>query len=401
MITYKEALQEFIAAAKPKKETETIPTLYGEGRILAEDVVSTICVPPWDNSQMDGYALRAADIAAASEGAPVRLSVSQRIAAGTTGTELAPGTCARIFTGAPMPAGADCVVPQEDVTAESGVVVFTRPAPAGAWVRKKAGDVDQGQTVAHAGEKLTPGILGLIASVGAAFVTVYKPLKVAVFFSGSELTMPGEALPPGGIYNSNRYTLRALLKGLNCEVYDLAGVTDSFEKTKEALSKAAETADIIITSGGMSVGEEDHIKPAVKALGRIDMWRVSLKPGKPVALGEVKGVPFIGLPGNPVSVFVTFLMLARPFILRCQGMKHVEAQPLSVRADFAWTKKGERQEFVRVRRNAKGGLDLYPMQNSQILTSCAWADGLADIPAGTSVAEGDFVSYYPFRDLFI
>ena len=215
MITYKEALQEFIAAAKPKKETETIPTLYGEGRILAEDVVSTICVPPWDNSQMDGYALRAADIAAASEGAPVRLSVSQRIAAGTTGTELAPGTCARIFTGAPMPAGADCVVPQEDVTAESGIVVFTRPAPAGAWVRKKAGDVDQGQTVAHAGEKLTPGILGLIASVGAAFVTVYKPLKVAVFFSGSELTMPGEALPPGGIYNSNRYTLRALLKGLN------------------------------------------------------------------------------------------------------------------------------------------------------------------------------------------
>ncbi len=400
MITYNEALERLLKAAVPVTRTETVPTLYAEGRILAAAVKSTVDVPPWDNSQMDGYCLRAEDIAGATEASPVRLPVSQRIPAGSLGTALAARTCARIFTGAPMPPAADTVVAQEDVERDGDEVIFKAPAQEGTFVRRRAGDVAAGDVVAEAGEKLTPGVLGLIASVGAAYVTVVKPLRVAVFFSGSELAMPGDPLPAGGIYNSNRYTIRALLKGLGCEVYDLGTVPDSFEKTQEALSKASRETDLIITSGGMSVGEEDHIKPAVERLGKIDMWRVCLKPGKPVAFGEVKGVPFIGLPGNPVSSFVTFLMLARAFILRRQGVKNVRVMPLAVRADF--TKKADaREEFVRVRRNEQGGLDLYRTQNSQILASCAWADGLADIPAGAEVKPGDMVSYYPFRDLFL
>lgn len=378
-----------------------IPTLYAEGRILAEAVKSTVDVPPWNNSQMDGYCLAADAIAAATPEHPVRLPVSQRIPAGSTGTILATGTCARIFTGAPLPEAADVVVPQEDVERAGDDVIFRAPAKVGTYVRRRAGDVAAGDVVAEAGAKLTPGLLGLIASVGAAYVTVMKPLRVGVFFSGNELTMPGEPLPAGSIYNSNRFTIRALLKGLGCDVYDLGTVPDSHEKTKEAFEKASRETDVIISSGGMSVGEEDHIKPAVESLGKIDMWRVCLKPGKPVAFGEVKGVPFIGLPGNPVSCFVTLLMLARAFILKRQGMKNVKVRPLAVRADFAWDKAGTREEFVRVHRNENGGLDLYSTQNSQILASCAWADGLADIPAGAVVKPGDVVNYYPFRDLFL
>ena len=254
--------------------------------------------------------------------------------------------------------------------------------------------------MAHTGRVLEPAVLGLMASVGCGYVKVYRHLRVGLFFSGSELVSPGEPLPEGGIYNSNRYTLRALLKRLDCEVHDLGSVPDTLEATREAFEKAAKTADVIISSGGMSVGEEDHIKPAVESLGRIDMWRVALKPGKPVALGEVCGKPFIGLPGNPVSSFVTFLLLARPYILKLQGRADLQAMPVQVRADFEWTKPGTREEFVRVRRNSAGGLDLYHTQNSQVLTSCAWADGLVDIAAGTTVKKGDIVLYYPFGELF-
>ena len=401
MITYNEALERLLNAAVPIGRTETIPTLYSEGRILAEDVRSTVDVPPWDNSQMDGYCLKAELLAGATPQNPVRVPVSQRIPAGTVGEFLKDGTCARIFTGAPLPENADTVIAQEDVERDGDFVIFRTPVAKGTFVRRRAGDVVSGDVVARAGEKLTPGVLGLVASVGAPYVTVMKPLRVAVFFSGSELAMPGEPLPEGGIYNSNRFAIRALLRGLGCDVYDVGTVPDSLEKTKTAFEKAARETDLIITSGGMSVGEEDHIKPAVECLGKIDLWRVSLKPGKPVAFGEVLGVPFIGLPGNPVSSFVTFLMLARAFILRRQGVKNVRVMPLSVRADFEWPRAGNREEFVRVRRNEKGGLDLYRTQNSQILASCAWADGLADIPAGSVVKIGDIVSYYPFRDLFL
>ncbi len=390
-----------LSRARPVVRTETVPTLYAEGRVLAEDVVSAINVPGWDNSQMDGYAVRSADLAQASADNPVELPVSQRIPAGTKGARLEAGTCARIFTGAPIPEGADAVVAQEDVSAKDASAVFASPAAPGTWVRMTASDVAAGATVAHAGEVLTPALLGLIASVGTGYVTVFNHLKVGVFFSGSELVAPGEPLSEGAIYNSNRYTIRALLRRLDCEVFDLGTVPDSLDATAQALERAAQTADVIISSGGMSVGEEDHIKPAVEKLGKIEMWRVALKPGKPVALGEVCGKPFIGLPGNPVSSFVTFLMLARPYILKCQGRSEVRASPMMMRADFERTKPCSREEFVRVRRNAQGGLDIYPTQNSQVLTSCAWADGLVDIPAKGLVKRGDLVAYYPFGDLFL
>lgn len=401
MITYNEALKLFLDHAKVAVGTETVPTLYAEGRVLAEAVVSSIDVPAWDNSQMDGYAVRVADLTGASPETPVDLPVSQRIPAGTAGTELQGGTAARIFTGAPIPPQADAVVAQEDVTVNAdGSVRFTRFPTPGEWIRRRAGDIASGSIVAEAGRVLEPAVLGLVASVGCGYVKVYRHLRVGVFFSGSELVAPGEPLPEGGIYNSNRYTLRALLKRLDCEVFDLGSVPDTQQATREAFERAAKTADVIITSGGMSVGEEDHIKPAIESLGRIDMWKVALKPGKPVALGEVKGKPFIGLPGNPVSSFVTFLLLARPYLLKLQGRKDLQAMPVKVRADFEWTKPGVREEFVRVRRNAEGGLDLYHTQNSQVLTSCAWADGLVDIPAGATVSKGDIVLYYPFGELF-
>ena len=357
-------------------------------------------MPGWDNSQMDGYAVRAADLAAASEAAPVALPVSERIAAGSVGAALEPGACARIFTGAPIPEGADAVVPQENVERPAEGAVFRQPAAAGAWVRRRGSDIAAGTTVLHAGEKLTPAAIGMIASIGRAYVKVYRKVRVGIFCSGDELVQPGEPLRPGGIYNSNRFMLRSLLVTLGLEAVDLGSIPDSDDATVKAFEKAADAADVILTSGGMSVGEEDHIKPAVEQLGSIDVWRVSLKPGKPLAFGNVKGVPFIGLPGNPVSGFVVFLMLARPYLLRRSGLLDVDMRPQHIRADFEWPKAGVREEFVRVRRNDLGGLDLYRSQNSQVLSSCAWADGLVDIPAGTVVHRGDLVNYYPFCQFF-
>lgn len=395
MISYTEALSRLMAGASPITETETVPLLYSTGRILAEDVGSPVAVPAWDNSQMDGYAVRFTE---ATEG--VVLPVSQRIPAGSVGEALKPGTVARIFTGAPVPEGADAVVPQEETEVTPEGVRFVASAREGAWIRRRGSDVAQGTVIASRGTRLTPAVIGVIASVGRAYVTVYRRLRVGVFFSGDELVQPGEPLPPGGIYNSNRYMLRSLLLTLGCEVYDLGSIPDSFEATKAALERAAETTDVILSTGGMSVGEEDHIKPAVESLGALDVWRVRVKPGKPLAFGHVKNVPFIGIPGNPVAAFVIFLMMARPFLLRRMGSNDIEVQPQLVRADFDWLKPGDREEFLRVRRNAEGGLDRYPNQNSQVLSSCAWGDGLVDVPAGEPVKKGDFVRYYPFCRFF-
>ena len=400
MITYQEALERILAQARPIAETETIPLMYSTGRVLAEDIASPIDVPCWNNSQMDGYAVRAADLAQASEAHPVALPVSERITAGDVGEPLAVGTAARIFTGAPMPEGADAVVPQEETERAGDTVCFKRPSAPGKWVRVRGSDVAAGSIVMRKGERLTPASIGMVASIGRAYVTVYRKLRVGIFFSGNELVQPGEPLPPGGIYNSNRFMLRSLLVTLGFEAIDLGNVPDSLEATVRAFEHAAESADVIISTGGMSVGEEDHIKPAVERLGRLDVWRLSLKPGKPLAFGEVKGVPFVGLPGNPVSGFVVFLMLARPYLLRRSGLVDVDMRAQHVRADFEWTKVGEREEFVRVRRNDAGGLDIYRTQNSQVLSSCAWADGLVDIPAGAKIQKGDIVAYYPFCQFF-
>ena len=347
MITYAEALAMLLREAEPIHETETIPLMYSTGRVLAEDVTSMIDVPGWDNSQMDGYCLRAADLASASENAPVRLPVAERIAAGKVGVALEPGTCARIFTGAPMPEGADTVVPQEEVERDGDMAVFRTAPKKGAWVRRQGSDVAAGSVILKKGVRMTPGAIGMTASIGRAYVTVYRKLRVGVFFSGDELVQPGEPLRPGGIYNSNRFMIRSLLTLFGCEATDLGSIPDSLEATKRALENAAETSDVIMTTGGMSVGEEDHIKPAVEALGRIDLWRVKLKPGKPLAFGEVKGVPFIGLPGNPVSGFVVCLMMAR------QGRHDADEDPRGLRLGEARRPRGIRARAQKRRGRAR------------------------------------------------
>jgi molybdopterin molybdotransferase len=396
---------------------ETVATFDADGRVLAQDLVSALQVPPHDNSSMDGYAVRAADV---TEPGQV-LRVSQRIAAGHASAPLEPGTCARIFTGAPMPAGADAVVMQEDTVEVGGDIhaVHIHAVPeAGQWVRRAGEDVTRGAVVLARGERLSPTSLGLAASLGLAQLSVLARPRVALFSTGDELVMPGEvppeAMKPGAIYNSNRFFLRALLRRMGCEVSDLGIVPDQRGATLAALKTAADHHDLILTSGGVSVGEEDHIKPSVQQLGSLDLWQIGMKPGKPFAYGTVRrdagagaaatqACHFIGLPGNPVSSFVTFLLLVRPFLLRLQGVpaNRIHALPpaTTLPAHFTVARADKRREFLRVRRNAAGGLDLFPNQSSGVLTSVVWGDGLVDNPAGTTIAHGDPVSYISFAEL--
>jgi molybdopterin molybdotransferase len=395
MLTVEQALAQMLASADVLADVETVPTLQAGGRVLATDVVSAMNVPPMDNSQMDGYAVRTLDVPAA----PTTLRVSQRITAGHVGAPLEPGTAARIFTGAPVPAGADAIVMQEAcVSAGDRVTINEKPA-AGAWIRRAGVDVEAGQTVLPAGRRRRPQDLGLAASVGAGELTVYRRMKCAVFFTGDELVMPGEPLPPGRIYNSNRFVLRGLLERLGCEVLDLGIVPDDRQRTREAFASASVGADLIVTSGGVSVGEEDHVKPAVEAEGRLDLWQIAMKPGKPLAFGHVRDVPFIGLPGNPVSSFVTFLLFARPFILRRQGVLDVDVRALALPADFEWPQADKRREFLRARMNARGALELFANQNSAVLNSAVWADGLVDNPAGQAIRRGDTVRFLPYSEM--
>jgi molybdopterin molybdotransferase len=355
-----------------------------------------------DNTQMDGYAVRAADCTSGN----ARLKISQRIPAGHVGEPLQPGTAARIFTGAMIPEGADAVVMQEMCEAEGEFVTVKHTPKAGEWIRRAGEDIRAGSVILPAGTRLRAQELGLAASVGLANLAVVKRPRIAVFFTGDELAMPGEPLAPGAIYNSNRFTLRGLLQNLGCNVSDYGIVPDTLDDTRETLRRAAHDNDLIITSGGVSVGEEDHIKPAVEAEGRIDMWQIAIKPGKPLAFGEVnRSGPedgrafFIGLPGNPVSSFVTFMLFVRPFILRLQGVTDVAPKAFTMRADFAWPKADRRNEFLRAKVNANGGLDLFPNQSSAVLTSTVWGDGLVDNPPGQTIAPGDIVKFIPFSEL--
>jgi molybdopterin molybdotransferase len=408
-----DALAQLLAHAQPLHEPQTLSTFEADGRVLAQDLVSPLAVPGFDNSQMDGYALRASDVREAG----AVLQVTQRIPAGHFGKKLEPLSAARIFTGAPIPEGADAVVMQEDCEVvnecEGGIRINTVPKP-GQWVRKLGEDVQQGAMVLRAGQRLNPAALGLAASIGAAKLSVARKPRVALFSTGDELVMPGTVAPenmaPGAIYNSNRFFLRTLLARLGCEVSDLGIVPDQREATVAALKTAADHHELILTSGGVSVGEEDHIKPAVAQLGALDLWQIAIKPGKPFAYGHVRRdagagaaqgthCHFIGLPGNPVSSYVTFILLVRPFLLRLQGVPNCQPQTISMRADFAWPKADKRREFLRVRRNAQGGLDLFPNQSSGVLTSTVWGDGLVDNPPGQSIAPGDVVRYIPFSEL--
>ncbi|KMZ12945.1 Molybdopterin biosynthesis protein MoeA [Candidatus Burkholderia humilis] len=365
MLATADALGLLLDAARRVPETERIDTLDAGQRVLAVDVVSPLDVPPMHTSSMDGYAVRAADLAAASDAAPVVQPVSQRIPAGHAAEPLAEGTAARIFTGATVPPGVDTVVMQEMANASGdGRVSFAQAATLGEWITKQGADIERNSVILPAGTRMTPQAMGLAASVGCATLEVVRKVRVAVFFTGDELRMPGEPLAPGAtIYNSNRFTLRGLLETLGCEVSDLGIVPDRLDATRETLRRAALGHDLILTCGGVSVGEEDHVKPAVEAEGHISMWQIAMKPGKPLAFGAVRrgeaagGLPsdlgevyFIGLPGNPVSSFCTFLLFVWPFLLRLAGASDVAPRVLSMRADFSQKKGDRRNEFLRVRQ---------------------------------------------------
>ncbi len=396
-----DVLARVLAVARERRigETERVSTFDALGRVLAEGVRSGLDVPPADNTAMDGYALRTADVAEAGAVLPV----SQRIPAGVVGAPLAAGTAARIFTGAQVPAGADAVVMQEQCEAVPGdglgsVRVNTVPS-AGQWIRRRGEDVQHGAEVLAAGVRLGPQGLGMAASVGAADLLVRRRPRVALFSTGDELVMPGEPLKPGAIYNSNRFTLRALLQAAGCEVVDRGIVPDRLDATRAALREAAAGVDLILTCGGVSVGEEDHLKPAVQAEGWLEAFQIAMKPGKPLAFGAVKRPDggtagetlFIGLPGNPVSAFVTFLLIVAPTLRALQGCTSAMPAAVSVQADFDWPKPDRRREFLRARFNAEGGLDLFPNQSSGVLTSVVWADGLIDNPGGQAIRRGDSV----------
>ncbi len=402
LLSAAEALQHLLDACRPLTDTEVVTTLEAVGRVLAADQRSQLDVPPMDNTQMDGYAVRTADC----EGGNAVLPLSQRIPAGHVGEPLRPGTAARIFTGAMIPPGADAVVMQEQcsVDAASGTVTVSHSPAPGDWIRRAGEDIRSGSVILAAGTRLRAQELGLAASVGLASLPVFRRVRVAVFFTGDELTMPGEPLRPGAIYNSNRFMLRGLLQQLGCEVTDLGNVPDSLEATRAALRSAGDGHDLILTSGGVSVGEEDHVKPAVEAEGRLNLWQIAIKPGKPLAFGELgtegrRTAFFIGLPGNPVSSFVTFLMFVRPFILALQGARYQAPRSYPMRADFQWPKPDRRNEFLRVRVNETGGLDLFPNQSSGVLTSTVWGDGLVSNPPGQVIGAGDTVNFLPFTDL--
>lgn len=409
LLALDDALDRLLSFASQALPVEQVPVGDADGRVLAQDVVSQLHVPPQDNSAMDGYALRCGDVV---QPGATALPVSQRIAAGSAGQPLQAATVARIFTGAPVPPGADAVVMQEDCTVLPPTEGAASDAPAiqvntlpslGQNIRRAGEDVARGDRVLARGQRLGPAELGLAASIGMATLAVARRPRVALFSTGDELVMPGTVAPqdmaPGAIYNSNRFFLAALLRRMGCIVTDMGIVPDQREATVQALREAAQSHDVILTSGGVSVGEEDHIKPAVQTLGTLDLWQIAIKPGKPFAYGRIGEAHFLGLPGNPVSSYVTFLVLVRPFLLQLQGMPDVAMKTVAARADFTWAKADKRREFLRVRRNADGGLDLFTNQSSGVLTSAVWGDGLVNNPPGKTITPGDTVQFISFAEL--
>ena len=390
------AIEELICKTPVSPAIEYISLAQALNRILAKDLVATVDVPPADNSAVDGYALRAEDFAAGQA-----LRISQRIPAGHAPEALEPGTVARIFTGANIPEGADCVVMQENtlLLEADSCIRISGDIQTGQNIRPRGQDILQGTVILKKGDKLNPQRLGLIASTGIASIKVFKPLKVAIFSTGDELIEPGHNLQTGQIYNSNRYLLDGFLRSLGFEVIDLGRIPDRLESTLNALKSASDQADVVITTGGASVGEEEYIQTAIQQLGQIDFWKVAIKPGKPVMLGDINGTPILGLPGNPGAVFVTFMILARPFLLHMQGATKTTAKAYQLPINFNIKKAGIRREFMRVIRNEHNQLELHPNQSSGMLSSASWAEGLAVIMENTAPQKGDLVDFLPFESL--
>ena len=381
-----------MAEAAPITQHERVRLADAEGRVLATDLVSTLDLPPWSNSAMDGYALRVADW----RGEP--LPVSQRIFAGQAPEPLAPGTCARIFTGAPVPEGADCVEMQENAEVlDDQRVRFTESLKPEQNIRPQGQETRIGDTVLAAGTRLGPIELGLVASLGLAEVNVVRQVRVAVLSAGDELIEPGQPLGPGQIYNSNRVLLCSWLKRLQCDVVDAGILPDDLAKTRAALASLHEV-DLILSTGGVSVGEADFLGHALREEGELSLWKLAIKPGKPLTFGHFRGVPVIGLPGNPASTLVTFALLARAYLLRRQGVLDVTPLKFAVPAGFVWTRPGNRREYLRGRLE-QGRAVPYRNQSSGVLRSAAWADGLIEVREGATVAEGDWVNFIPLSEV--
>jgi molybdopterin molybdotransferase len=404
LLSLDDALTQLLSNAAKPVTHEWVSTFEADGRVLFEDLHAELNVPAFDNSAMDGYAISVSDWSA-QQGV---FQPGQRIPAGSRPGALTQGQADRIFTGAPVPVGADAVVMQEDCEILSdGTIKISKQPLVNQSIRKIGEDITNGACILRAGHRLNPGSLGLVASIGVAELKVTPRPRVALFSTGDELIMPGDVPPaelaPGAIYNSNRFFLRHLLERLGCVVTDFGILPDNLAQTKQKLSESIQGHDLILSSGGVSVGEEDHVKPAVQALGQLHLWALAIKPGKPFAYGQLNSsanhpVHFVGLPGNPVSSFVTFLLLVRPFVLALQGVQESKLKPYQIRADFNWLKADKRREFLRVRRNESGGLDLFPNQSSGVLTSAVWGDGLVDNPPGQTIVAGDMVHFIPFTD---
>ncbi len=395
LLTVDAAVALLLQHATPIEDIEQVAITEALGRVLARSITAPVNVPPTDNSAMDGYAVRSGDINPTA----TRLEISQRIAAGQAPQPLLPGTAARIFTGAPIPSGADAIVMQEDTETDGNVVVLQGPIKPGQFIRRQGEDIVAGSEILVPGIKLRPQHLGLAASVGIAHFAVHRRLRVTLFSTGDELVAPGQALAPGKIYNSNHHTLTGLLQTLGCEVRDGGSLADNRHTVENALTLAALDCDLILSSGGVSVGEEDHVRHAVEALGALQLWRIAVKPGKPLAFGRIGDTPFIGLPGNPVSVFVTFCLFARAYICARQGLRNTEVAQWQVPAGFEWPKPGNRREYLRTRLNEKGEVVIYPNQGSGVLTSTTWASGLVCINEGETVKRGQYVSFISFNEL--
>ncbi|WPN60324.1 gephyrin-like molybdotransferase Glp [Pseudomonas sp. P9_31] len=394
-----EAISRLLDQAPPPPPAQMVRLDQAMGRVLAADIHSPVNLPAWDNSAMDGYALRAADLPQAGG----CLSIGGRIAAGDQAcSPLRAQQTVQIFTGAPLPPGADTVVPQERCRIEGDRVWFPSVS-VGEHVRKEGEEVRRGDLLLKAGKRLRAQELGLLAGAGIARVEVYRPLQVCLLSSGNELREPGDPLAPGQIYNSNRYCLAALLRGWGVEIHDYGVMADELAASRHALSLASSECDLLLSSGGVSVGEEDHLKQAIEELGNVDFWRLAIQPGKPLAFGEVAGKPWIGMPGNPSAALITALVVVRPFLLRAQGVTDVLPLPLSVPAGFDWLQRNKRRQYLRARltSGADGQLSvqLHPQQSSAMLTAACWADGLAVIECEQHVLKHDNVMFLSFADL--